>query len=143
MTRLNRLVLLVLAAVLVTETGAFAQEREPLAMRIELEWTIAGTVVGALIGAALWLTDPGNPKLSLARQAIEGAALGTIAGAGFGLYNMQRHAQFPVPVAEEVPPILWGTAADPLAVRERAEALMASAPPTRPMITFTALRLRF
>lgn len=143
MTRLNRLVLLVLAAVLVAETCAYAQEREPLAMRIELEWTLAGTVVGALLGTALWLTDPGNPNLSLARQSIEGAALGTIAGAGFGLYVLQRHAQFPAPLAQEAPPILWGTGADPVAVRERAEALMATAPPNRPTLSLAALRLRF
>jgi len=143
MTRLNRLVLLVLATVLVGETCAIAQEREPLAMRIELEWSIAGTVVGALIGAALWLTDPGNPNLSLSKQAIEGGALGTIVGAGFGLYNLQRHAQFPAPLAQETPPILWSTGADPLAARERAESLAAGAPPSRPAFTFTALRLRF
>jgi hypothetical protein len=143
MTRLNRLVLLVLAAVLVAETSAFAQEREPLALRIELEWTLAGAVVGALIGTGLWLTDPANPNLSLSRQAIEGAALGTIVGAGFGLYILQRHAQFPAPFAQETSPILWGTGADPVAVRERAEALGASAPPNRPLLAFTAFRLRF
>ena len=70
MTRFNRLVLLVFAAVVLAETSSYAQEREPLAMRIELEWTVAWTVVGALAGAALWLTDPGNPNLSLARQSI-------------------------------------------------------------------------
>jgi len=140
---LNRLVLLVLAAILLAETSGFAQEREPLAMRIELEWTVAGAVAGALIGAALWLTDPGNPNNSLARQSIEGAALGTFVGAGFGLFIIQRNAQFPNTAALETPPALWGTGADPVAVRERMETLMASAPPNRPSIMFPAIRLHF
>lgn len=143
MKRLNRLVLLVVGAVLVAETCAFAQERSPLAMEIELEWSFAGTVVGALLGAALWLTDPGNPNNPLARQAIEGGALGTFVGAGFGLYVLQRHAQFPASMAQEVPPILWGTGADPVTVRERADGPMASAPSNRPMIVFAPFRIRF
>jgi len=141
---LNRLVLLVCAALLLAETSGFAQEREPLAMRIELEWSIAGTVMGALVGAALWLTDPANPNLSLSRQAIEGASLGAFAGAGFGLYVLQRNALFPASQANaEAPPILWGTGADPVAVRERSEALLASAPPNRPSIAFSMFRLHF
>ncbi len=141
---MKRLVLLVLAVGLLAQTTVFAQEREPLVMRIELEWTLAGTVLGVLAGTALWLTDPGNPNLSLARQAIEGAALGTIAGAGFGLYMIQRNAQFPNQTAMEAPPALWGTGADPVAVRERRElAIMGGAPPNQPTIVFSTIRMHF
>jgi hypothetical protein len=92
---LKRVILVAAAlAMLLTHSLAQAQEREPLAMRIELEWTVAGTVLGALVGAALWLTDPGDPHNVLARSVIEGAALGTVAGAGFGIYMIQRNAQF-------------------------------------------------
>jgi hypothetical protein len=143
MTRLNKLVLLVFAAMVLAEASGYAQEREPLAMRIELEWTVAWSVVGALAGAALWLTDPGNPNLSLARQSIEGAALGAFVGAGFGLYVMQRSIQYPQNAALETPPALWGTGADPVTVRERSEQLMASAPPAHPSFTLAAYRLNF
>ena len=37
---------------------AQAQEIEPLAMKIVLQWTVAGAVVGVGLGAALWLIDP-------------------------------------------------------------------------------------
>lgn len=140
---MNRLVLLVLAAILLAETSSFAQEREPLVMRIELEWTVAWMAIGFLAGSALWLTDPGNPNNSFARQAIEGAALGAVFGAGFGLYIIQRNAVFPNPTAFDTPPALWGTSADPIAVRDRQEALSATAPPNRPTIVFPTLRVRF
>jgi len=141
MTRLNKLVLLVFAAIVLAETSSYAQEREPLAMRIELEWTVAWTVIGALAGAALWLTDPGNPNLSLARQSIEGAALGAFVGAGFGLYVMQRSIQYPQ--TAEVPPALWGTGADPLAAQERTGQFMANAPPGRLAFPFATYRMNF
>jgi drug/metabolite transporter (DMT)-like permease len=140
---LKKAVWLVLAAAVLWQGSALAQEREPLVMRIELEWSIAGTVVGALVGAALWLTDPGNPNSSLSRQSIEGAALGAFAGAGFGLYVIQRSIQVPQTAMGDVPPSLWGTGADPITVRERAEALLAFGPPNRPSISISALRLRF
>jgi hypothetical protein len=135
--------LLVFAAVVLAEMPGYAQEREPLAMRIELEWTLAWSVVGALAGAALWLTDPGNPNLSLARQSIEGAALGAFVGAGFGLYIMQRSVQYPQSAVLETPPSLWGTGADPVTVRERADQFMANAGPIRPGFTLAAYRLNF
>ena len=81
--------------VLVAHSQVQAQEREPLAMRIELEWTIAGTALGALVGAALWLTDPGNPHNVLSVSVLEGASLGALAGAGFGIYIMQQRIQVP------------------------------------------------
>jgi hypothetical protein len=143
MTRFNKLILLAFAAVVLAETPSFAQEREPLAMRIELEWTVAWTVIGALAGAALWLTDPGNPNLSLARQSIEGAAIGAFVGAGFGLYVMQRNIQFPQTAATDVSPSLWGTSVDPITVRDRAAESMASGPPAHPAFTLAAYRMNF
>ena len=93
---MKRLILVAAAAVMLLTTSlAQAQEREPLVMRIELEWTVAGTVLGSVIGAALWLTDPGNPQNHLSRSVIEGASLGAVAGAGFGIYMIQRGVQYP------------------------------------------------
>lgn len=88
---------------LLTHSLAQAQEREPLVMRIELEWTLAGTVLGALVGAALWLTDPGNPNNQLSRSVIEGSALGAVAGAGFGIYIIQRNVQYGAPIGVNNP----------------------------------------
>jgi len=64
-------------------------------MRVTFDWTVAGTVGGAVVGSMLWLTDPGNPHFSLARSAIEGAAWGTAVGLGMSFYIMQRTAQRP------------------------------------------------
>jgi len=90
--------------VLTAQSLALAQERDPLAMRIELEWTIAGSALGALLGAAIWLTDPGNPSITLSGNVIEGAALGAIAGAGFGYYIILQNIQFPPEPVQPPPP---------------------------------------
>src|SRR5574341_1482989 len=127
--------------VLVTHSLAYAQEREPLAMRIELEWTIAGTALGALVGAALWLTDPGNPHNILSRSALEGAALGALAGAGFGIYIMQQRMQVPAGMAERD-----ATRDEPLLVSARsrdAPAGFRAAAPRGITIPLAQFRLRF
>jgi len=92
---LKRLILIV--ALLCTLLGgqAKAQESGPLAMQIMFEWSAAGGVGGAMIGFALWLTDPGNPSIHLSEQMTKGAAIGIMLGAGYGLYVMQRSAQIP------------------------------------------------
>jgi hypothetical protein len=127
---LKRVILVAAAlAMLLTHSLAQAQEREPLVMRIELEWTIAGTVLGALVGAALWLTDPGDPHNLLARSVIEGSALGTVAGAGFGIYMIQRNAQFPGGrVAQVNDPLdpMNRPGRDPIAVQLQREDLLSS-----------------
>ncbi|HUJ76673.1 MAG TPA: hypothetical protein VL359_17550 [bacterium] len=154
---MKRLLVLVAAMLLLWQTHAWAQEREPLAMRIELEWTVAGTIMGALVGAALWLTDPANPNLTLARQVIESGTLGTFAGAAFGLYVLQRSAQFPVNAVQNDAPVApWlaqgdppaaalGAGSDPIAARMRGQDLLdygrlQGLPTGLPLAT---LRLRF
>ena len=99
---MKRLILIV--ALLCTLLGgqAKAQESGPLAMQIMFEWTAAGGMGGALIGFALWLTDPGNPNIQLSEQMTKGAALGIILGAGYGLFVLQRSAQIPYRTQVEV-----------------------------------------
>lgn len=143
MTRVKKLLLLGLAAMLLAESSLFAQEREPLAMRIDFEWTAAWAGAGFLIGFATWLTDPGNPNNVLAQRVAEGAALGAFVGAAFGLYVIQSKMQLPQSASLDTPPALWGTGADPMTVRERAGQLMATAPPNRPAFTLLALRFDF
>jgi hypothetical protein len=142
MPSFKKLLLLGIVAILLAESSLFAQEREPLAMRIELEWTAAWAGVGFMIGFATWLTDPGNPNNVLSQRLAEGAALGTFVGAIFGVYVMQTKIQYPQTAAMETPPALWGTGADPLTVRERGERLMA-AEPSRPAFTLAAYRIDF
>jgi hypothetical protein len=125
---LKRVILVAAAALtLFTHSLAQAQEREPLAMRIELEWTLAGTVLGAVVGAALWLTDPGNPNSRLSRSVIEGAALGAVAGAGFGIYMIQRSVQYPT-VGQVYDPLdpMNRPGRDPIAVQLQREDLLSN-----------------
>jgi len=86
---LKRMLILVALLLVTFQASGWAQEREPLAMRITFEWTTLGTVAGALVGAALWLTDPGNPQFTLGRSMIEGSAWGAVGGMGFGIFVMQ------------------------------------------------------
>lgn len=124
---MKRLILVAAAVmVIVTPTLAKAQEREPLVMRIELEWTLAGTLLGAAVGVGLWLTDPGNPHNVLSRSVIEGASLGAVAGAGFGIYILQRSAQFPGGTAMVNDPLdpMNRPGRDPIAVERQREDLL-------------------
>ena len=86
--------ILVLAMQMLPSTQAQAQEREPLVMHIELEWTLAGMVGGAVMGFMIWLTDPVGP-LPLNDALASGAAWGAVAGAGYGVFMMQRTARIP------------------------------------------------
>lgn len=97
--------ILVLAALLavLAQSGALAQERPPLAMRIEFEWTVVGAVAGVAVGALLWLTDPANPGNNLADSVAAGAAWGSLLGAGFGVTVLQRSAIFPPGTAMKDP----------------------------------------
>lgn len=72
-----------------------AQETQPLAMRIEFEWSVLGALGGAIFGGLLWLTDPANPNNNLADGMALGAAWGAIGGAGFSVWIMQNNAIFP------------------------------------------------
>lgn len=80
---------------LMAQSAAMAQETQPLAMRIEFEWSVLGALGGAIFGGLLWLTDPANPSNNLADGMAIGAAWGAIGGAGFSVWIMQRNAIFP------------------------------------------------
>jgi hypothetical protein len=117
---LKRAILLAIALLVFSQAAVRAQEREPLVMRIAFDWTVAGMVLGAGVGAALWLTDPANPNNALARQVIEGGALGAAFGMGFSFWIMQRNVQPPagladvyrpppdLPMTQDAVAVLWG-----------------------------------
>jgi hypothetical protein len=97
---LKRMVVLAALLVAVSQSAALAQERGPLVMRAEFEWTALGVVAGVAVGALVWLTDPANPGNNLGDSIAVGAAWGSILGAGFGLYVLQRSAIFPTAAAQ-------------------------------------------
>ena len=126
---MRRILILAALLLLVLQSSGWAQEREPLAMRITFEWTILGAIVGAGVGAALWLTDPGNPSNTLARSVTEGSAWGVAAGLGFSFFVMQRSALFPQSFAYS-PNALDPSerlTADPSGAQAKREDLLASA----------------
>lgn len=88
---------IVLMAILLLcfQITAQAQEKEPLVMRILLDWSVAGAAMGVAVGGAVWLTDPGRPGNRLADQVAIGAAWGAIAGAGFGMFVLSETAIHP------------------------------------------------
>ncbi len=92
---LKRAFLLSAVLVLLLQASALGQERPPLAMRIEFEWTLIGVLGGAAVGALVWLTDPADPSSNLADTVAAGSAWGAIIGAGFGVTVLQRSANFP------------------------------------------------
>jgi hypothetical protein len=99
---LKRMVVLAILLVAVWHSVAQAQERGPLVMRAEFEWTVVGVVAGMALGALIWLTDPANPNTNLAASVTNGAAWGAVLGAGFGIYVLQN-AYIPPRTAERDP----------------------------------------
>lgn len=123
---LKRAIVLGAALLLLGQAAAFGQEREPLAMQVEFEWTVIGTVSGAVIGGLIWLTDPANPHNVFSDSISSGAAWGAIIGAGFGMYVLQRTAQFPAGMVAnpvDTPQI----ASDPVGEAERRRDLLHAA----------------
>lgn len=110
---LKRIVVLGALLVAVANAAAVAQERGPLAMRAEFEWTVVGVVAGAAVGALLWLTDPANPNHQLSDSVVSGAAWGSAAGAVLGVFVLQRSV---------VPPGGGTAALEALAPRNRISA---------------------
>lgn len=92
---LKRIIVLAALLIVVCQTGVQAQERGPLVMQIEFEWTVMGTVAGSVVGFLVWLTDPANPTNNLSDSLAAGAAWGAFAGAGFGVYVLQNSANAP------------------------------------------------
>ncbi|MDH4248489.1 MAG: hypothetical protein OEW39_11820 [Deltaproteobacteria bacterium] len=96
---MKKALLLAVSILLIGNTQLMAQERPPLVMQIELEWTLGGLFAGVAVGFMIWLTDPAGP-LPLGEAMASGAAWGTLAGAGFGIYQMQRTARLPTRVVD-------------------------------------------
>ncbi|MBI3992321.1 MAG: hypothetical protein HY342_03535 [Candidatus Lambdaproteobacteria bacterium] len=145
---LRRLLIITAALLVLLQSAAWAQERQPLAMRIEFEWTAMGALVGAGAGVALWLTDPGNPNFTVARSVIEGVAWGTVAGAGFGLFVMQKTAIIPARLATASDPLdpLRRVSGDPVEAQTHGGPLLARGGPGGRVpggISLPLLNLRF
>lgn len=87
---LKRGIILIFMACVVWNSTAFAQERGPLVMQVEFEWTLIGVIAGAGLGVLLWLTDPANPNNVLSDSLANGAAWGAVLGAGFGVFVLQE-----------------------------------------------------
>ncbi|MEE8433813.1 MAG: hypothetical protein V3S64_03405 [bacterium] len=92
---LKRVLLLVFMATVLINAPVWAQERGPLVMRVEFEWSVVGIIAGAALGALLWLTDPADPNANLSDSLANGAAWGAILGAGFGVFVLQETAISP------------------------------------------------
>ncbi len=86
---------LVLCLITLFSPAAKAQERGPLSMRIHFLATVGGMGVGALVGVAVWMTDPGSPSNQFSDSTLLGAAWGAIVGAGVGVVILQNTAVFP------------------------------------------------
>ena len=92
---LKRVFLLVFMAAMLINAPVWAQERGPLVMQVDFEWTVVGIIAGAAFGALLWLTDPADPNANLPDSLANGAAWGAILGAGFGVFVLQEIAVSP------------------------------------------------
>ncbi|MDH5752789.1 MAG: hypothetical protein OEZ59_10290 [Deltaproteobacteria bacterium] len=92
---MRKAILLAAALLMISSSAAMAQERPPLAMEIELQWTAIGGVGGAVMGFMIWLTDPANPNQLLGESLAAGFAWGLVGGAAFGVVRMQQTVNMP------------------------------------------------
>lgn len=115
--------------ILIFQGSLQAQEREPLAMRIMAEWTFGGVFVGAIVGAALWLTDPGKANNRLTEQVAGSAAWGAVAGAGFALTVLNDTLILPLlgQVSRDPLHASRRISSDPILQEERRQDLLATA----------------
>jgi hypothetical protein len=100
---LKRIVVLAAVLLAVSQSAALAQERGPLVMQAEFEWTVVGVAAGVAVGALLWLTDPANPSNQFSNSIAGGAAWGAVLGAGFGVFALQRAVVLPATAEVERP----------------------------------------
>ena len=92
---LKRMLLLVFMTAMLVNAPVLAQERGPLVMQVDFEWTVVGILAGAGLGVLLWLTDPADPSANLSDSLANGAAWGAFLGAGFGVFVLQETAISP------------------------------------------------
>jgi hypothetical protein len=143
---LKRIVVLTVLLLAISHAAAMAQERGPLVMQTEFEWTVGGIVAGVAVGALLWLTDPANPSNNLSDSVSAGAAWGAIAGAGFGIYVLQRAVVLPQTAARNPLDPRNRISADPVAAESGGDFLLArrdAAAPVGAEFRMPLLRLHF
>lgn len=126
---MKRIAILIVLLTLGFQSTLKAQEREPLAMQIMLEWTVGGLIVGAGVGMLIWLTDPGRPNNKLSEQLALGAAWGSAAGAAVGLSRLNATAIPPVLARLEPGPLHSASRIthDPIADEDQRQDLLAGA----------------
>jgi len=130
---LKRFVLICVVALLLFQGTALAQQKEPLIMRVEFEWTVIGAVAGGFFGAMLWMTDPGNPNNAFAESAVNGMAWGALGGAGWGIYILQRTVVYPEKfVMAPNPAASPNISSDPVAAQMRSQDMLAVLRESRP-----------
>lgn len=144
----KRVILLLALLGLIAHATVRAQERGPLFMRIEFEFTVLGLLGGAAVGALIWLTDPADPNVNLSDTVAASAAWGAIVGAGVGIFILQRTAIAPNGFAQIRDPLHPSNriSSDPVGDRSGKKNLLASAiAPGRADRGFTLplLNLRF
>lgn len=125
---MKQIVILIVLLTALGQVPLHAQEREPLVMRIMLEWTAGGVLAGALVGGAVWLTDPGKKGNKLSEQTSRGAAWGSIVGAIFAL-TVVNNSAIPPAFANMRPGALHPAmriTSDPIGEEERRMDLLAS-----------------
>ena len=124
---MKRIAILIVLLTLGFHSTLRAQEKEPLAMRIMLEWTGGGLIVGAGVGLLIWLTDPGRPNNKLSEQLALGAAWGSGAGAAVGLSRLNATAIPPVAARMGPGPLHSASRIthDPIADEDRRQDLLA------------------
>lgn len=102
---LKRVFLLAFTAAVLVHSSVSAQERGPLVMQVDFEWTVVGILAGMGFGALLWLTDPADPNANFSDSMANGAAWGAILGAGFGVFVLQDTAVSPPATAFRFNPL--------------------------------------
>jgi len=143
---LKRIVVLAMLLLAVAQAPALAQERSPLVMRIEFEWTVVGVAAGVAVGALLWLTDPANPSNNFSDSIAGGAAWGAVLGAGFGVFVLQRAVLLPTAQVRNPLDPRNRISADPVADQSGESYLLAhrdAAQPAGPELRVPLLSLHF
>ena len=145
---LKRAILLFLLLGILFHSVATAQERGPLIMRVEFEWTLVGIVAGAALGALVWLTDPADPNANLSDTVANGSAWGALLGAGFGLFVLQGTVRTPADTAFRRNPLhpINRVTSDPVAVESGEGGMFAASTARRmggPTLVLPVLKMRF
>ncbi len=125
---MKRITILFLLLTVLASAPLRAQEKEPLVMRVMVDWTAGGIIAGIVVGTAIWLTDPGKKGNKLSDQAARGAAWGALAGAVFALTVANNTAIGPAVVQASPGPLhpAMRITSDPIADEEQRQHLLAS-----------------